>query len=223
MPAKKQIVTPRRLTAPREPRQERSRVRVQALLDATKELLSERDFGEIGIYDIAERAKVQPSSAYHFLPTPEAAFLALARQYLLEQRAYVYRPFDHSRIMNWPDLIDLRYSRAVEFFNNNPAYGRLFLSRNSADIRKADDENVDEVSAISYDWLNQYVVMPYLPNHQVRYMVLISIWDGIWTTSYVRHGVITETYAHEGRQAGLAYCRTFLPEVLPLRESLKDE
>lgn len=222
MPSKKESEAPRRLSVPRLPRQERSRVRFQALLDATKELLAERDFSEIGIYDIAERANVQPSSAYHFLPTPEAAFVALARQFLVEQRAYLFQPFDRTVIMNWPDLINLRYSRAVEFFNSNPVYGRLFLAQNSADIRKIDEENVDEVSSISYDWLDQYVIMPYLPNHQARYMVLIAIWDGIWTMSYRRHGLITETYANEGRQAGLAYCRTFLPDVLPLRALPKD-
>jgi hypothetical protein len=158
-----------------------------------------------------------PSSAYHFLPTPEAAFVALAKRYLVEQRQHIDRPFERSAIHNWPDLIDLRYYRSVEFFNANAAYRRLFLSGNSADIRKVDDDNIDQVSSISYDWLNEYVEMPYLPNHRLKYTVLIGVWDGIWATSFARHGVITEEFAAEARGAGLAYCRTFLPEVLPLR------
>ncbi len=206
-----------RLPVARMPSQERSRKRFNALLDATRDLLIERDFSEIGIYDIAKRAKVRPTSAYHFLPTTESAFLALGRRYLAEQSAYINRPFDRSTIHNWPDLVDLRFHRAVAYLNENPAYRRLFLSGNSAAIRRLDDENVDRVSSDSFAWMNEYVEMPYLPSHRQKYIVLISIWDGIFMTSYSRHGSITDELASEARIAGLAYCRTFLPEVLPLR------
>ncbi len=37
---------------------------------------------DIGLYQIAEEAGVPPASTYHFFPTKDAAFLALAQRYL---------------------------------------------------------------------------------------------------------------------------------------------
>jgi len=46
---------------------------------------------------------------------------------------------------------------------------------------------------------------------------LIGIYDGIWMTSYARHGRITRRLRQESELAGIAYCETFLPAVIPLR------
>lgn len=211
------MATRRSTVVARVPAQERGRVRLNALLDATRDLLEEQDFNTIGVYDIAKRANVLPTSAYHFLPTPEAAFLALAKRYLVEQREFIERPFDRSKIQNWPDLFNLRSDRTVEFMNNNKAYRKLFLSGNSADIRRVDEDNISTVSSAFYDWLDQHVVMPYLPNPKLKFTSLIGIWDGIWAASYAEYGYIAPDYIHEARVAALAYCKTFLPDVLPLR------
>jgi hypothetical protein len=59
--------------------------------------------------------------------------------------------------------------------------------------------------------------MPYLPDAELRFAALVGIYDGVWAASYARYGKITEDFSREGIRAGIAYCRTFLPEVLPLR------
>jgi AcrR family transcriptional regulator len=202
----------------RQPSQERGRRRFGALLDATAALLGEKDFNDIGLYDIAERAKVPPASVYHFLPTKEAAFIALAQRYLAEFREALDRPVEAARIQNWPDLVNLRFDRAVEFINKKPAFGKLFLGGSvMSEIRRLDVEYVASTSSVSYQWLDQYFVMPYLSNHELKFSVLIAIYDGVWMTSYARHGSITEQFKNEARGAAMAYCRTFLPDVIPRR------
>jgi AcrR family transcriptional regulator len=71
-----------RPTSPRKPVQKRSRERYERLLDATESLLSAQDAGSVGLYDIAKHANVPPASVYHFFPTKEAAFVALAERFL---------------------------------------------------------------------------------------------------------------------------------------------
>jgi hypothetical protein len=51
----------------------------------------------------------------------------------------------------------------------------------------------------------------------MKFSVVWSIYDGITLTSYQRHGRVTEEYREELLRAAIAYCRTFLPDVLPLR------
>lgn len=53
----------------RKPAQKRSLIRVNALLDAADALLQDREISDIGLYDVANAAKVPPTSAYHFFPT----------------------------------------------------------------------------------------------------------------------------------------------------------
>lgn len=205
----------------RKPVQERSRLRFAALLDATAQLLAERETRAIGVYDIASLAKVPAASAYHFFPTVEAAFMELARRHLALLRVEVDRPLDAgdvARIRNWPDLIALRFNRAVAYYNSDPVVCRLCLSGTVvSEVRAVDVEHTTFAASIVYDFMNQYVVMPYLPDREMKFTTMLGLYDGVWMTSYARHGTLTERYCNEALTAAIAYCRTFLPEVLPLR------
>ncbi len=205
----------------RKPVQERSRLRFEALLDATATLLAERDMRAVGIYDIASLAGVPAASAYHFFPTADAAFVELARRHLGRLRAEVDRPLDaaeRARIRNWPDLIALRFDRVVGYYNSDPVIGRLFLSGTViSEIRAIDVEHTDFAASLVYDWMNGYVAMPPMPAAGIKFTAMLGIFDGVWMTSYARHGTLTKAYCEEAQAAAIAYCRTFLPEVLPLR------
>lgn len=209
----------RRVAGPRKPLQERSRQRVEKLLDATDKLLAAHEPGEVGLYDIARVAKVPPASVYHFFPTKEAAFVALAERYL--QRLYkVVRetPLDRKRIRHWSDVFILGSQRSFDFYNRNPVLLKLFFGGAlSPEIRRRDDEYLRGLSEGGYGWLNRYFCMPYLPEAEMKFSVILSIYDGITLTSYQRHGRVTEAYHEEMLRVIIAYCRTFLPEVLPLR------
>ncbi|OYW87702.1 MAG: hypothetical protein B7Z22_03915 [Hyphomonas sp. 32-62-5] len=55
-------------------------------------LLADHSPDEIGLYQIADQANVPPGSVYHFFPTKEAAFLALANRYLSGFEALTRKP-----------------------------------------------------------------------------------------------------------------------------------
>ncbi len=202
----------------RKPAQLRSRARVERLLDAATELLATKGTHEIGLYDIAAAAGVPAGSVYHFFPSKESAFLAVAERYEQLLLRHLDKGTDLSRAGKWSELLLQRFDLAVEFYNSNPAFAKLFLSGSmTAEVRGADIENVRTLSSTLYDWLDHYFKMPYLPDHQMKFTVLISLNDGIWMTSYAQHARITEAFAKEASTASLAYCRTFLPEVIEHR------
>ena len=205
------------LTA-RKPAQQRSRLRFEALLDAADALLAKNETTDVGLYDIAAAAGVPPASVYHLFPTKEAAFVALAERYLTGLSAYIIRPFDAAEVQRWKDLIVLEMYRAIEFYNQHPVMCKLFLGENVLpDVRMLDVRNVAAVSSSSYARMNKHFEMPHLHNPDIKFAVLIGIYDGIWMTSYARHGYIAEDFARETELAAIAYCETFLPSVLPLR------
>jgi AcrR family transcriptional regulator len=173
---------------------------------------------EVGLYDIAAAAKVPPASVYHLFPTKEAALAALAGRYLTGLSRHIIAPVRRGQIQRWQDFISLENQRAIEYYNDNKVMSKLFFGANViADVRLLDVKNVEAASATTYARMNRIFEMPYLYDADTKFAALIGIYDGIWMTSYARHGRITADFARESELAGLAYCETFLPAVVPLR------
>ncbi|MFI4934090.1 MAG: TetR/AcrR family transcriptional regulator [Caulobacterales bacterium] len=203
---------------PRRPSQQRSRLRFEMLLDAADALLGDKETTEVGLYDIAGAAKVPPASVYHLFPTKEAAFVALAERYLIGLSSYIVRPVPRGQMQRWQDFIRLQFQKAIEYYNDNKVMSKLFFGANVIpDVRILDVKNVEAASASTYGRMNKLFEMPYLHNADTKFAALIGIYDGIWMTSYARHGRITADFARESELAGIAYCETFLPAVIPLR------
>ncbi len=203
---------------PGRPLQQRSRLRFEMLLDAADALLGDGETTDVGLYDIAGAAKVPPASVYHLFPTKEAAFVALAERYLAGLSRHIVRRVDPGALRRWQDFVTLEMRRAVEYYNDHKVMSKLFFGANViADIRLLDVKNVSAASASTYDRMNKLFEMPYLHDADTKFAALIGIYDGIWMTSYARHGLITEDFARESELAGIAYCETFLPAVIPLR------
>ncbi len=66
----------------RVPSQDRSRKRVDAILDALAELMVERGFEAINTHHVAERANVPVGTLYQFFPNKYALASALSRRYI---------------------------------------------------------------------------------------------------------------------------------------------
>jgi AcrR family transcriptional regulator len=202
----------------RKPAQERTRLRFEALLDAADRLLLADDTSRIGLYDIAAAAGMPPASAYHLFPTKEAVFVALAQRYLEGLNAHIVQPFEPGAVESWQQFVLVEMVRAIDFYNNHPVMGKLFFGDYVLpEIRALDTQNVEAASASHYHRMNRVFHMPFVRKPELKFNALIGIYDGIWMTSYARHGRITEDFARETETAALAYCATFLPPTVPLR------
>lgn len=202
----------------RRPAQERTRLRFEALLDAADRLLLAADTSKLGLYDVAAGAGVPPASAYHLFPTKEAVLVALGARYLEGLSRYITRPFEPGTVQSWQEFVVVEMIRAIDFYNDHPVMSKLFLGEYViAEIRILDTRNVEAASASQYDRMNRVFHMPFVRHPELKFNALIGIYDGIWMTSYAKHGRITEDFARETERAALAYCATFLPPIAPLR------
>jgi len=66
----------------RKPSQDRSRVRVDAILNATAEIITKKGSGGLKIHELAEQAGVTPSSIYQYFPNKSAIIKALNERYV---------------------------------------------------------------------------------------------------------------------------------------------
>jgi AcrR family transcriptional regulator len=188
------------------------------LLDAADRLLADHETTDVGLYDIAAAAEVPPASVYHLFPTKEAALVALAERYLRGMSDFMVRPEDVVNYEKWQDFIGIEMGRAGQFYNEHPVMAKLFFGANVVrEVRTLDARNVEAASGSIHQRMNEIFEMPYLRNSDVKFATMIGIYDGVWMTSYSRHGHITEPFAREAETAAIAYCGTFLPAVVPLR------
>jgi AcrR family transcriptional regulator len=87
--AKKPATTPRKL-----PKQSRSRVTVEAILEATTHILVEEGYDKANTNRIAERAGISIGSLYQYFPNKESLMTALMEQHAQEMAELVGTKLD---------------------------------------------------------------------------------------------------------------------------------
>jgi AcrR family transcriptional regulator len=210
-----------RRTSPRKPSRGRGVLRYRSLLKATDDLLQREDPNEIGLYQIAEKAGVPPASVYHFFPTKEAAYQALAEQYLDALVQMHRQPFEASRIQSWQDVQEFDMRRGADFYNSHPPMLKiLYGGYGGVDAKNIDMVVTERMAGTNYDRLNKVFHMPYIVEPHRKFHIKLAILDSIWTISVRSCGAITGEYFEESLHATNAYMRLFLPEALEPREYL---
>lgn len=203
----------------RRPRQKRSQQRFEAILDSADRLLETLEPAQISIYTLAEEAGLSAPSIYHFFPDAGQVFVALAERYVREFVELLEKPLPPG-ITTWQAFFAARYGHGREHYNAHGAARRLLLGSGlSASIRARDLENDSVLAERSMAEFCQLFDIAPSADLVERFTELLVINDAMWTLSVHRHGVITDAYEEQARRAREAYCRTFLPEYLPLRAS----
>lgn len=212
----------RRQVTPRAPSRATSLARYAALVDAVEALLQDDTPDGIGLYQIAERAGVPPASAYHFFPTKEAAFLALARRYLEGFAELLSHPVPIEHLLSWQRLTAWDVKRGTAFFNANPPASKLFLGGfGGLETRQADRDYVEATATAAYERMDSIFHMPFIRDPQKKFHINIQIVDAVLSASYVKNGEVTPDYCEEAITASIAYCRTFMPEHLEIRADVQ--
>lgn len=184
-------------------------------------MLRRRNPNEIGLYQIAEKAGVPPASVYHFFPTKEAAYRALADRYLGELMEVHRAPIEAKSLGSWTDLFRIDARRGMTFFNDRPPALKIFYGGYAGvEAREVDQANTHKMASANYDRLNRIFHMPHINHPERIFEVRLAILDAIWATSVRYHGSITESYFEEACRAAIAYARLYLPDHLERRDTL---
>ncbi|MGB5193970.1 MAG: TetR/AcrR family transcriptional regulator [Polyangiales bacterium] len=138
------------LSPRRKPSQERSRDRVERILDATASLLSEMAVDKITTAAIAEKAGVPIGSVYQYFPNKLAVLAQLARRVMAEvdmkTASLIAEDFG---VLPWDQAIDRAIDATMQGYSEQPGYAQLLLSiRPTPEFGAITDESNERVAAL---------------------------------------------------------------------------
>ena len=138
------------LSPRRKPSQERSRDRVERILDATASLLSEMAVDKITTAAIAQKAGVPIGSVYQYFPNKLAVLAQLARRVMAEvdmkTASLIAEDFG---VLPWDQAIDRAIDATMQGYSEQPGYAQLLLSiRPTPEFGAITDESNERVAAL---------------------------------------------------------------------------
>jgi AcrR family transcriptional regulator len=114
---------PSRLRPRREPLQARARARLERILAATVELLTEDGIDALSTGAIAKRARVPIGSVYHYYPSKEAILAELANRTTARVDAAVARSLGRDlHKLPWRRAVERAVDAAVDAYRSDVAY-----------------------------------------------------------------------------------------------------
>ena len=200
----------------RNPLQERSRLRYEAILDATNELLQTTNIESISLYDIANKARMPAASVHYLFPTVDAVYVKLAGRYMhiFAQTSEQFRT--ERRVQTWQENIRSGLERGCKLYNENRGAMELLLGPRLGRVVELEDiRNNDIIAESILNRLQQNYVMPPFPDLQRILSLGITIGDSFWSRSYIEFGKIDEGYLEQSVRAVIAYLSLYLPNHLP--------
>ncbi|MEV7566086.1 TetR/AcrR family transcriptional regulator [Streptomyces tanashiensis] len=124
----------------REPRQARSRARVEAILGAADRLLSQEGYEALTMRRIAEDAGVPVGSIYQFYPDKGAVVDALGRRYLEGFGSAIDELVERAVQGELTDLVGTMVDVYSELFRSQPGGMALWAGRHlSPELARADE------------------------------------------------------------------------------------
>ena len=125
----------------RTPLQDRSRQRVERILDAAATVFGERGYDAATTEEIARLAGTSIGSVYQFFPNKLAIFNAISLRYLDRARALFDTFVTPASVeMPWPDLLDRAIDAFAAFHEDEPGFRAILLNwRVSAELLLAND------------------------------------------------------------------------------------
>lgn len=202
----------------RRPRQQRSRERFEAILDAAERILQERDPHEVSIYTIAEEADMSPPSIYHLFPDGNHVFMALAERYF-NIFLNAFTAIEGTRFDDWQALVDYHYTISRRLYNDNVAARKIILGAASTwAIHTRDIDTDRRLARGAIIELNRFFLVPKVPGLIDRVTETIIMNDAVWAFYDLRFGHLPDDQEIFARRARLGHMRTYLPEYLAVRD-----
>ena len=199
----------------RQPAQERSVQRHEAILDAARRLLATTDLENVGLADVAAEAGIPASSVHYLFPTTAELFRMLAHRVRDELVARSDRRIGILRRPTWQASLAAGLRDTRDAFCADRAVMELILGpRPHRDLMISDAATNDAIAASIIARLHHEFVMPEIPDLAAKVSTALSLSDALWSRAYVETGTIGDAAFEEATRAAIAYLRSFLPETL---------
>lgn len=195
-----------------------SQARIETILAAARELLSEQGVGGLSIYSVAERAQIPPSSVYHFFASVPALLQALTADIHRAFRAALQAPIEPDTLHTWHDLARLIEGRTQAIYGEDAAARQLILAQHGlSEVSSADRQHDVELDGLMRAVFDRHFQLPALPEDMDVFALAMALSDRVYARSIQLHERITPRMAEEGMRVFEAYLGLYLAPHLPKR------
>lgn len=204
----------------RKPKQARSKIKFNQILDHTESLLAAGKLKSINLNDVADEMSIAVGSIYHFFPSKEALLLAAADRFInqLTQMLDPKNLQEDVYLSNWQDYFRKTAQKATDIYNTSKPASILLLGQAyNWQIRLVDAHGHRKMASVLSESFNTISDFSFTPNLKEILLNSIVILAGFWHRSYEEHEKITEKYFEVSIEASLAYLKLHLPEKLVLK------
>ncbi|ABQ70964.1 MULTISPECIES: TetR/AcrR family transcriptional regulator [Sphingomonadales] len=200
--------------------QARGRARREALLDAARLLLQQRDADEISFSMVSEVAGIPSSSAYHFFPDMRELYKALARA-IADEMIELEPAIDAES--SWDAILADFLKSSADFFNANAAARQLMLGpRVSPEIRQAACHDDHRFGVLLHRLFDERFLLPEMSEPVSVFFRVVHIADAFFALSVLEDGCVSPHMVVEATRAATGYLANYLPPILQARASLPD-
>lgn len=211
MPASSTRSTPSRASGPqrRVPRQERSRRRVEGILDAAARLVVERGVEALTTRDIAEAAGAPVASLYQYFADKEDVLLALAQRDMDEMDTQVAADLAEVDDLSVASLVRTTMTAYVAVYRRRPAFVEIYLRgrTNAAVHRFGREHNARTASMLRDVAVEAGLTEPDLDHHVA--LLAVEVGDRIFQLAYEHDRAGDPTIIEEGIAMVTAYLQRY--------------
>jgi AcrR family transcriptional regulator len=200
----------------RQPQQERSRARVQQIIDAADTILGTEGFDALTIRHLAEVADVPVGTIYQFFTDKNGVVDVIARRYLDRFAEVMTELVARAEQTPFVDLVDGVLDAFIEMYRSNPGYLAIWMGRQlSPDLLEADHLN-NELLA---DGLRQIIVAQgeVADSDELHTICRAAVYvgDGLLQAAFRHHPSGDEALIAEAKRIERLYFEDALTRLVP--------
>ena len=162
----------------RIPRQQRSRERVEAILEAAKSLIIEKGSAGLKIQEIAQQAGVTAGSMYQYFPHKSAILHALAQQYLDQFHALLQSSLKQKpqTLQECVQALDLLFDKFYQVNLEDPVLRDIWLSISvDKTMRDLDIQSSQRNATLLLETFKHLFAQQHWPQLQRYFLLVVHI------------------------------------------------
>ncbi|MDC1241511.1 TetR/AcrR family transcriptional regulator [Gammaproteobacteria bacterium] len=191
-----------------QPKQERSKKRIQIILDTAEKILLDEGLESLTIANISKYSGLKRTSTYKFFPTADSLKEALIIKYINDCSEYFEEKSYNINTENLSVVI-LRYVEILYDYFQESSSAQIIILKNTVNP-PIDSSVIRILSTTIQSYIESNIKLPDMHNKDGIYRVLTQVVISIFSLNVKESGLLNETGKIEAHRAGYSYMQNWV-------------
>jgi len=191
-----------------EAKQERSKKRIQIILDTAEIILLDEGLESLTIANISKYSGLKRTSTYKFFPTADSLKEALIIKYINDCSEYFEEKSYNINTENLSVVI-LRYVEILYDYFQESSSAQIIILKNTVNP-PIDSSVIRILSTTIQSYIESNIKLPDMHNKDGIYRVLTQVVISIFSLNVKESGLLNETGKIEAHRAGYSYMQNWV-------------